>query len=249
MSAYGGSPLGGLTLWAECTPQKPSNNALGKPSREQGSQCRWPGGHLSKRGGLVPPGQPFQPPDPAWPDRGWAPQGPPPQPPTPAEPNADVGHLINTLVSGLHLGKPRINTFSGKAMPGKTEVSFEQWYHEVQCMKDHYPESVVWESIMRSWKGAVADMDKYMGPTASVSDILQKWTVIFGMVASFDVLMQNFNKVTQGNHEIVPSFTTRLEGTLNQIQLKWQPWGVMAPQGSSFPWGPQTYQGFYQIFV
>ena len=32
--------------------------------------------------------------------------------------------------------------------------------------------------------------------------------------------MQNFYKVTQGNHEKVPSFTTRLEGTLNQIRLK-----------------------------
>ena len=32
--------------------------------------------------------------------------------------------------------------------------------------------------------------------------------------------MQNFYKVTQGNHEKVHSFQTRLEGTLNQIQLK-----------------------------
>ena len=85
-------------------------------------------------------------------------------------------------------------------------------------MKDHYSESVVWENIMRSQKGAAAEMARYIGPTASV--ILQKLTVIFGMIASFDVLMQNFYKVTQGNHEKVPSFTTRLEGTLNQIWLK-----------------------------
>ena len=39
-------------------------------------------------------------------------------------------------------------------------------------------------------------------------------------MASFNVLMQNFYKVTQGNHKKVPSFATRLEGTLNQIQLK-----------------------------
>ena len=60
----------------------------------------------------------------------------------------------------------------------------------------------------------------YMGPTAIVSKILQNLTVIFGTVASFDVLMQNFYKVTQGNHEKVPLFGTRLEGTLNQIRLK-----------------------------
>ena len=97
-------------------------------------------------------------------------------------------------------------------MLGKTEVSFKQWYHEVQCVKDHYLESVVQENIVQSLKGAVADMAQYMGPTASVREILQKLTVIFRTVASFDVLMQNFYKVTQGNNEKVLSFATRLEG-------------------------------------
>ena len=131
-----------------------------------------------------------------------------------------MGQLITTLTSGLHIGTPKINTFSGNVTPGKTEVSYEQWNHEVQCIKDHYPESVVWESIMRSLKGAVADMAQYMGPTASVSDILEKLSVIFGTVVSFNVLMQNFYKITQGGNEKVPSFATRLEGTLNQIRLR-----------------------------
>ena len=55
-------------------------------------------------------------------------------------------------------------------------------YHKVQCIKDHYLESVVRESIMRSLKGAAADMACYMGPTASASKILEKLSVIFGMV-------------------------------------------------------------------
>ena len=59
-----------------------------------------------------------------------------------------------------------------------------------------------------------------MGPTPSVAHILQILTVIFGTVLSFDILMQTFYKVTQGNHEKVPSFATRLEGTLNQIRLQ-----------------------------
>ena len=70
--------------------------------------------------------------------------------------------------------------------------------HEVQCIKDHYPESVVRESIMRSLKGAAADMACYMGPTAGVSKILEKLSVIFGTVTSFDMLMQNFYKIMQG---------------------------------------------------
>ena len=63
-------------------------------------------------------------------------------------------------------------------------------------------------------------MAQYMGPTASVREILQKLMVTFGTVDSFDVLMQNFYKVTQGNNEKVLSFATRMEGTLNQIWLK-----------------------------
>ena len=64
-------------------------------------------------------------------------------------------------------------------MPGKMEVSFEQWHHEVQCVKGHYPESVVQESIIHSLKGAAADMAKYMGPTASVAHILQTLTIYY----------------------------------------------------------------------
>ena len=45
------------------------------------------------------------------------------------QPEEDVGYLISTLAAGLQLGTPRINTFSGDAMPGKTEVSFKQWYN------------------------------------------------------------------------------------------------------------------------
>ena len=105
----------------------------------------------------------------------------------------------------------------------RLQVLFEQWNYKVQCIKDHYPEIISRhypESIVRSLKGVVADMAWYMGPTTSISQILQILTVIIGTVASFGVLMQNLYKVTQGNHEKVPSFATRLEGTLNQIWLK-----------------------------
>ena len=63
-------------------------------------------------------------------------------------------------------------------------------------------------------------MARYMGPTASIDHILWKCSVIFGIVASFDVLMQNFYMVTQGNNEKVSSFAARLEGILSQIQLQ-----------------------------
>ena len=128
----------------------------------------------------------------------------------------DMGQLINALTLGLQISTPKISTFSGNVAPGKTEVSYEQWSHKVQCIKDHYPELVVRESIIQSLKGAAADMAHYKGPTAGVSKILEKLSVIFGTVVSFDVLMQNFYKISQGN-EKVPSFASKFEGTLKQI--------------------------------
>ena len=85
--------------------------------------------------------------------RGWEPRGQPPQPAGPPQPEEDVRHLVSTLAARLQLDTPRINTFSSNGMLGKTEVSFKQWYHEVQCVKDHYPELVVWESIVRCVPG------------------------------------------------------------------------------------------------
>ena len=154
--------------------------------------------------------------------------------PCPAPSGSDMGQLITTLTLGLHLGTPKINTFSGNFTPGKTEVLFKQSNHEVQCIKDHYPELVVQESIMRSLKGAAADMAWYMGPTTGVSNILDKLSVIFQTVALFDVLMQIFYKITQGNDKEVPSFATRLEGTLNQM---------------AFSWGLERCERLHQIFI
>ena len=88
--------------------------------------------------------------------------------------------------------------------PRKTKVSFQQWYHEVQSIKDHYREVVVWESIIWSLNWTVADMAKYMGPNTSVAHILYKLSVIFCMVALFNILMKNFYKVSQGSNGRFP---------------------------------------------
>ena len=164
-------------------PSNPPPNKWVCPSgsrelKEDDQEVTFPGG-----GRWGPPRLPTLPAEPERPAGGRVPSGPPPQAPCPAPSGSDMGQLITTLTLGLHLGTPKINTFSSNITPGKTEVSFEQWNHKFQCIKDHYPESVVWESIVRSLKGAAADMAQYMGPTAGVSDILEKLLVIFGTVA------------------------------------------------------------------
>ena len=74
---------------------------------------------------------------------GWGPGKPTKQSAGSPQANADVNHLLSMLMASLMMDTPRINTFSGDATPGKTKVSFEQWYHKVHCVKDHYPEAVV----------------------------------------------------------------------------------------------------------
>ena len=98
---------------------------------------------------------------------GWQTVEPVHQPASPPQDNVDVIHLVSTLIPGVRVGTPRIYTFSGDATPRNTEVSFEQWYHKVQCVKDYYPEAVFWESIIWSLKEPAADMARQMGPTAS----------------------------------------------------------------------------------
>ena len=203
-------------MWIGCAPQLPPPNDWAHPSgsqepKEDDQEVTFPGG-----GGWDPPRQPTL----EQPAGVGVPPEPPQRLPCPAPSGPDMGQLITALTSGLCIGTPKISTFSGDVTPGMTEVSYEQWSHEVQCIKDHYPELVVRESIIRSLKGAVADMACYMDPAARVSKILEKLSVIFGTVASFDVLMQNFYKITQGGNEKVPSFAMRLGGTLNQIRIR-----------------------------
>ena len=82
-----------------------------------------------------------------FPGQGRVPYGPLLQSPGPAPAGPNMEKLTNALTSGLQIGTPKISTFSGNVAPGKIEVSYEQWSHEVQCIKDHYPEFVVRERV------------------------------------------------------------------------------------------------------
>ena len=64
----------------------------------------------------------------AW---GRVPSGPPQPSPCPALAGPDMAQLITALTLGLCIGTSKISTFSGNMAPGKTEVSYKQWSHEV----------------------------------------------------------------------------------------------------------------------
>ena len=59
-----------------------------------------------------------------------------------------------------------------------------------------------------------------MGPGASLDTIIKEFTIIYGNVKSYDLLMRDFYRADQGEDETVNSFATRIEGLLSQIRDK-----------------------------
>ena len=57
-----------------------------------------------------------------------------------------------------------------------------------------------------------------MGPNVPLDMILKKFTIIYGKVKSFDLLMRDFYRADQGEDETIPAFATRIEGLLSQIR-------------------------------
>ena len=48
--------------------------------------------------------------------------------------------------------------------------------------------------------------------------IIKKFTIVYGNVKSFDLLMRDFYQADQGEEATIPSFATRIEGLLSQIR-------------------------------
>ena len=57
-----------------------------------------------------------------------------------------------------------------------------------------------------------------MGPDVPLDLIIKKFTIIYGNVKSFDLMMRDFCRADQGEDESIPSYVTRIEGLLSQIR-------------------------------
>ena len=63
-------------------------------------------------------------------------------------------------------------------------------------------------------------MFRFLGPASSVDTILDNLDSLYGLVSTFDVMMQGFYKESQGRTKSVAHYIARLEGKLNKIQVK-----------------------------
>ena len=82
---------------------------------------------------------------------------------------------------------PKLSVFSWERLKG--EASFEQWSYELQSLGKTYSESALREGIQRSLKEAAADTVCNMGPEATLDTIIKKFSIIYGNVKSYDILM------------------------------------------------------------
>ena len=60
-------------------------------------------------------------------------------------------------------------------------------------------------------------MVRFLGPASSVNAILDKFDSLYGLVSTFDVMMQGFYRESQEWSESVACYIARLEGKLNEI--------------------------------
>ena len=100
---------------------------------------------------------------------------------------------------------PNFTIFSGDSTQ-KGEVSFEQWAFEVKIVMQSHTEATLREGIAWSLCKAVAYLVWYLGPQVPVSEILNKLALVYGTMASFNILMQNVYKLQQGKTEEVPVY-------------------------------------------
>ena len=86
----------------------------------------------------------------------------------------------------------------------------------MQCHR----EVTLWAGMVQPLCRATANLVQYLGLQALVAEIINKSELVYGTVASFDFLMQNFYKL-QGKTEKVTLYVTQLEGTLNVVQQEY----------------------------
>ena len=104
----------------------------------------------------------------------------------------DVSVVLQILLKegALRTNIPKLSAFSGEMVKG--EVSFEQWSYELQSLRKTYSDSVLRKGIQHFLRGATADAVCNMGPNVPLDMILKKFTIIYGNVKSFDLLMRDF---------------------------------------------------------
>ena len=118
------------------------------------------------------------------------------------------------------LAFPKLNMYSGTEMPGKAEVTFEEWRYEVKSLCTSHEESVVKEAMIQSLREPTAMVLRGLPSNATVRDILRHMEQRCNPTVDAHVMLKEFNNMIQGSKESAAAYITQLEAALHTICTK-----------------------------
>ena len=164
----------------------------------------------------------------------YLPRGPPPPVGGMKESRRIHGQLAPTPPVAVHASTPqgdqcfhfgrsnsvhniKVSTFSGS----DKDCLFEQFWYDVKCLiKQGAPEGMILTAIKRSIKGQTQEIVIDMGESASVSDIINRFTMMFGDVDPPHMLLAKFYLAKQMVSESITKWYTRLHDMASRVMKK-----------------------------
>ncbi len=128
----------------------------------------------------------------------------------------DTGATTPAISVNSH--QPRLSIFYGDTISvTKGEVTYDQWRYEIRSMllEKTYKLEVIAQAIRRSVRGEAGRIMMRLGPGSSMSETLDKFESVYGVVDSKEALLAKFYSAQQTTDEDVTQWSCRLEDILN----------------------------------
>ena len=117
-----------------------------------------------------------------------------------------------------------LGRFSGEEPLPKNELTFEQWYHDIQCCQQQYPESILLPALRKSIVGKAKTVLRSLGPAYSVAAALEALSQEYKLEASSDMIFQEFYRLRQEKGERVQVYSVRLREVLSRLKARFPRW-------------------------
>ena len=105
---------------------------------------------------------------------------------------------------------PKLTWFYGATSIPKGHASFVTWKHEVEGLRNIYPENIVVQAMRRSLKSPAVKDTWHLGQHANYKDIMEALEIGYGDVTEAEALMSELYSTMQGEKESLTEFVSRL---------------------------------------
>ena len=105
---------------------------------------------------------------------------------------------------------PKLTWFCGTTPIRKGHTSFVAWKHEVEGLRNIYPENIVVQAMRRSLRSPAVEDTWHLGQDANYKDIMEALEIGYGDVTEAETLMSELYSTMQGEKESLTEFVSRL---------------------------------------